>query len=286
MYIKITENKAMQKVAMITGCASGIGRELALELAGLKWTVAATDLYPEKLRPLEEAGCLTFPLDVTNNRQIGETVEQIIDLCGHIDLLFNNAGYGLIGPAVDIPLEKLERQFRTNFFGPVEIIHKVVPFMKARGKGTIVNMGSISGITPTPFAGAYCSSKAAVHAWSDSLRMELKPFGIKVVIVQPGGIRTEFGQHSAETVSGLLKPESWYAPIEPYIYKRAHTSQEKATPVTEFCSRVIRKIISENPPPVVRCGKRRFFLPLYKRILPENLLDKMMMKKYGLVQLA
>lgn len=276
----------MKKVAMITGCASGIGRELALELAGMGWTVAATDLFPEKLKSLEEAGCLTYPLDVTNNRQIGETVDKVIALCGHIDLLFNNAGYGLIGPAVDVPLEKLERQFRTNFFGPVEIIRKVAPLMKSRGRGTIVNMGSISGITPTPFAGAYCSSKAAVHACSDALRMELKPFGIKVVIVQPGGIRTEFGQHSAETVSGVLKPESWYAPIEKFVYKRANTSQEKATLVTEFCPRVIRKIISENPPPVVRCGKRSFFLPLYKRVLPENLLDKMMMKKYGLTQLA
>ncbi len=276
----------MKKVAMITGCGSGIGREFALELNAAGWIVAATDLHPENLAPLKEAGCLTFPLDVTNASQIEETTEEIIRECGHIDLLFNNAGYGLIGPAVDVPFEKLEKQFRTNFFGPVAIIQKVAPLMKVRGSGMIVNMGSISGITPTPFAGAYCSSKAAVHAWSDSLRMELKPFGIKVVVIQPGGICTEFGQHSAETVSGVLKPGSWYAPIEKFVYKRANTSQEKATPVQEFASRVIKKLSSKNPPPVIRCGKRSFFLPLYKRVLPDTLLDTMMMKKYGLNTLS
>lgn len=271
---------------MITGCGSGIGREFALEMNAAGWTVAASDLYPEKLTDLKEAGCLTFTMDVTDARQIEDVTDEIIRQCGRIDLLFNNAGYGLIGPAIDIPAEKLERQFRTNFFGPAAIIRKVAPLMKAQGGGIIVNMGSISGVTPTPFASAYCASKAAVHAWSDALRMELKPFGIRVVVVQPGGIHTEFGRHSAETVGGVLTSGSWYAPVEKFVYARAGTSQEKATSVEEFSGKVLRKLTSKNPPPVIRCGKRSFFLPLYKRVLPVKLLDKMMMKKYGLLTLS
>jgi short-subunit dehydrogenase len=154
--------------------------------------------------------------------------------------------------------------------------------MKSRGGGTIVNIGSISGIAPTPFSAAYCASKAAIHAWSDVLRMELKPFGIKVVTIQPGGIVTDFGKNCEKTVRNNLKPGSWYAGIEKFIYSRANTSQEIATPVGVFVKKLIPKIIQQNPPTLIRLGARSFTLPLLKRWLPARLLDKIMMKKYGL----
>jgi short-subunit dehydrogenase len=272
----------MQKVAFITGCSSGIGEELALQLNHLGWKVVATARRVETLASLGKAGCVVLPLDVTFPDQIESTVKKVIESCGRIDLLINNAGYGLISPTLDIPLEDLQHQFKSNIIGGILLIQKVAPQMKSQGGGTIVNIGSISGIAPTPFSGAYCASKAAIHAWSDVLRMELKPFGIKVVTVQPGGIATNFGKNCTKTVDKLLKPGSWYSPIEKYIYQRANTSQEKATPVKVFVEKVIRKITLPDPPAIIRTGKRSFTLPLMKRCLPEKLLDKMMMNKYGL----
>jgi NAD(P)-dependent dehydrogenase (short-subunit alcohol dehydrogenase family) len=272
----------MQKVALITGCSTGIGRELALQLKMVGWQVVATARNPETLDVPEKAGCIVFPLDVTLPDQIESTVRKVIESCGRIDLLVNNAGYGLISPTLDIPLDGLLQQFKTNVIGGILMIQKVVPLMKLQGEGTIVNIGSISGIAPTPFSGAYCASKAAIHAWSDVLRMELKPFGISVVSVQPGGIKTDFGINCTRTVDNLLKPDSLYSGIGNFIYARANTSQEKATSVEVFIQKIIRKITRPNPPAIIRAGKRSFTLPLMKRCLPVKLLDRMMIKKYGL----
>jgi NAD(P)-dependent dehydrogenase (short-subunit alcohol dehydrogenase family) len=273
----------MQKVAFITGCSTGIGHELALQLIENGWQVVATARRPETLEKLKKARCLVFPLDVTNPEQIKDTVEKAYHACGRIDLLINNAGYGLIAPTIDIPPEELHRQFQTNVSGIILLIQSVAPLMKSKGSGTIVNMGSISGIAPTPFSGAYCASKAAIHAWSDVLRMELKPFGIHVISVQPGGILTNFGKNCEKTVRSSLKPGSWYSGIEKFIYVRANTSQEKATPVEIFVKRLIPKILQKDPPAIIRMGKRSFTLPLMKRFLPGKVLDTMMMKKYGLL---
>jgi short-subunit dehydrogenase len=275
----------MKKVVVITGCSTGIGRELALKMNSLGWTVAATARNSTMLKSLSEAGCLTYTLDVTNTGQIERVISEIMERTGRIDMLVNNAGYGLIMPLMDTPANELERQFRTNVTGPLELIRNVAPVMKEQGSGTIVNMGSISGIAPTPFAGSYCASKAAIHAWSDVLRMELKPFGIGVVTLQPGGISTDFGKNSSDHVARLLNPGSWYAPIREFIFKRANTSQESATPVDIFTDRLIRKITASRPPAVVRIGKRSITLPLLKRWFPANILDTMMMKKYGLDRL-
>jgi len=275
----------MQKVAFITGCSTGIGRELALQLNEKGWKVVATARRPETLEALEKAGCLVLPLDVTDPGQITSAVAEVKLTCGRIDLLINNAGYGLIAPTMDIEPVALEHQFLTNVTGVIRLIQEVVPLMKAQGEGTIVNMGSISGIAPTPFSGAYCASKAAIHAWSDVLRMELQPFGIKVITLLPGGIVTDFGKNCVETVKSNLKPGSWYGKIEQFVYSRANTSQEKATPVEKFVAEVLRKILRKDPPVNIRSGKRSFTLPLMKRVLPEKWLDKLMMKKYGLDKL-
>lgn len=272
----------MQKVAFITGCSTGIGREMALQLNEKGWKVVATARKPETLTALEKVGCLALRLDVTDHSQILEAVRETVRVLGRIDLLINNAGYGLIAPTMDISPEKLEQQLQTNVSGVISLVQEIAQVMKAQGGGTIVNTGSISGIAPTPFSGAYCASKAAIHAWSDVLRMELSPFNIKVITLQPGGIVTDFGKNCVETVKSNLKPGSWYGKIEQFVYSRANTSQEKATPVDAFVTDVLRKMLRKNPPVIIRSGKRSFILPLMKKILPEKWLDQLMMKKYGL----
>ncbi len=275
----------MQKVALITGCSTGIGRELALQLNRRGWKVVATARRIEALKPLAEAGCLVFPLDVTDFHQIKKTTTKITDTCGRIDILINNAGYALISPLLDIPSGMLEQQFQTNLFGMAEMIREVAPVMKLQGSGTIVNIGSISGISPTPFAGAYCASKAAVHAWSDSLRMELKPFGIRVITIQPGGIETDFGRNSEKMVNQIFKEESWYGKVKKYVHQRAVTSQEHATPVAVFVQNLIPRLEQPHPPAIIRMGSKSFYLPLMKRWLPVRWLDAIMMKKFGLTEL-
>jgi NAD(P)-dependent dehydrogenase (short-subunit alcohol dehydrogenase family) len=275
----------MQKVAFITGCSTGIGREMVLQLINKGWKVVATARREETIEVLGKAGCLTLRLDVTDQEQIKNAVTEVMQKWGRIDLLINNAGYGLIAPTIDIQTEALVHQLQTNVTGVIFLIQEIAPVMKAQGGGTIVNTGSISGIAPTPFSGAYCASKAAIHAWSDVLRMELAPFNVKVITLQPGGIVSDFGKNCIETVKSNLKPGSWYGKIEQYIYARANTSQEKATPVDAFVGDVLRKILRKDPPVIIRSGKRSFTLPLMKKILPEKLLDKMMMKKYGLDKL-
>jgi len=275
----------MAKVALITGCSSGIGQALATRLREKGWQVYATARRAETLNPLINIGCQGLTLDVTDMAQINPVVEKILNNENRIDLLINNAGYGLMGPLVEIPGKDLENQFSTNLFGPLELIKKVAPVMKAQKSGTIVNIGSVSGITATPFSGPYCASKAAFHALSDSLRMELAPFGIKVIIVQPGAIESNFGKNADKTVTEVLKPDSWYASINEFIHKRAYTSQDSSTPVDKFTDYLLKIILKKNPPPVIRSGKKSFLLPFLKRSLPTGILDKILMKKYGLYDL-
>jgi len=272
----------MEKVAVVTGCSSGIGYELALRLNYSGWKVFATARHIETMEPLREAGCHTYQLDVGVPEEIDRTVDKFIGECGRIDMLINNAGYGLIAPSAEISTDEMQRQFQVNVFGMMAMIQKTVPVMKLQKSGLIINIGSISGIAPTPFSGAYCASKAAIHAWSDVLRMELKPFGIHVITVQPGGISTNFGNNCEKNLRNLLKPDSWYSSIESFIYLRARTSQEKATPVAVFAEKLISEMLQPDPPPVIRIGKRSITLPLMKRCVPAKLLDKIMMKKYGL----
>jgi len=270
------------KVVFITGCSSGIGRALALEFSRAGWLVAATARKPESVSDLKELGMIAESLDVTQGETIETAVKNILAKTGRIDMLVNNAGFGLMGPALEISLEENQKQMETNFFGPIELIKAVAPVMKSQGSGTIVNMGSISGIAAMPFSGAYCASKAALHSYSDALRMELKPFGIKVVTVQPGAIISEFGRNAGKTIERTLKPGSWYANIERYVHKRAQTSQQDATPAEGLARKLVPLVSKTNPPAVIRLGKKSFLLPFLKNILPHKTLDAILSKRFGL----
>ena len=197
------------KVVLVTGCSSGIGRELVRQLREQGHGVAATARRPDTLRDLLETGVTTHRLDVTDEDSIHGAVAEVMEAHGRIDILINNAGSGLIGPTAELPMADIRRQFETNVFGALALIQAVVPVMARQGSGRIINMGSVSGITATPWAGPYCASKAALHLFSDALRMELAPFGISVITVQPGGIRSQFFRQRRpgfETTGGNLSP--------------------------------------------------------------------------------
>ena len=277
--------KNSKQVVLITGCSTGIGRALAEEFNRQNFTVYATARRIDTLSELKKIGIHTLKLDVTDGKNINQVVAQIAKGQGKIDILINNAGYSSISPIAEIPLKELRQQFETNIFSAINLIQHVVPQMVKKKSGTIVNIGSVSGILTTPFAGAYCASKTALHSLSEALRMELAPFNIKVIIVQPGAIQSNLGNASKSTVSRNVKYDSMYASIKEAIYERADYSQQNPTPTATFARQLIAELKKENPKKIIRLGKGGYSLPFLKRWLPDSLLDKIMSKKFGLNQL-
>jgi len=191
---------AAPSVVLITGCSSGIGREAARHLAGLGYTVFATARRVEDLADLAAAGCRTLPLDVTDEASMRAAVDAVEAAHDRIDVLVNNAGYSQSGAVESVPLARTRAQFETNVFGPLRLTQLVLPGMRRRGAGRIVNVSSMGGRLVFPGGGVYHASKYALEALSDALRYELRPFGIDVVLIEPGLIKTNF----AATVGARL----------------------------------------------------------------------------------
>ncbi|MGB7905154.1 MAG: SDR family NAD(P)-dependent oxidoreductase, partial [Steroidobacteraceae bacterium] len=205
----------MQKTILITGCSSGIGAALAREFAKRGHRVYATARRAEALAALNAEGVRGLVLDVNDDSSIAAALDTVSREAGHLDLLVNNAGFSQVGAVVDLTREDLRRQFETNVIAPMAVTAQATPLLRAAvaasGGAVVANVGSIVGLFTTPFAAAYCSSKAAVHSLTDALRMELAPFGIHVVSIQPGGVRSSFGEHAEAAVR--LPGNSLYQPV-------------------------------------------------------------------------
>jgi NAD(P)-dependent dehydrogenase (short-subunit alcohol dehydrogenase family) len=180
------------KTALVTGASSGIGQATALKLMELGYTVFAGARRVERMSELADRGIRTAAVDVTDDGSIARLVEAIIDDTGRLDVLVNNAGYGLYGALEDVPIEEARRQFEVNVFGLARLTQLVLPQMRAQRDGYIVNVSSMGGKIWEPLGSWYHASKFAVEGLSDSLRVEVAEFGIKVVIIQPGTIRSEW----------------------------------------------------------------------------------------------
>jgi NAD(P)-dependent dehydrogenase (short-subunit alcohol dehydrogenase family) len=190
----------MKKVALITGASSGIGESAAILMhnAGFKVYGAARRL--EKMKSLEGKGISTIALDVTDEDSIVNCVNTLLEKEGSIDVLVNNAGYGSYGAIEDVPMEEARRQFDVNIFGLARLTQLVLPGMREKRFGKIVNISSMGGRIFTPFGGWYHATKHALEGWSDCLRLETREFGIDVVVVEPGGIKTPWGIIAAENL--------------------------------------------------------------------------------------
>ncbi|WP_237067510.1 SDR family oxidoreductase [Microbulbifer guangxiensis] len=274
------------RVALITGCSSGIGRELALALHRRGTIVIATARRPESLQELADLGIATEALDVTSQADINRVVHALKAAYGRLDILINNAGYGQMGPLLELDTRVFEEQFRTNVFAPMALIRACAPLMRSAKRGVVCNIGSVSGVMPTPFSGAYCASKAALHALSDVLRLELKPFGIRVMTVQPGAIASEFGRHAQVSLRGLLAPDSWYKRQEEVVQARALESQQNATLASTLARKVVKELLRKRPPAVLRVGNRSRLLPWMARWLPRGFRDWILSRRFRLRRLA
>jgi NAD(P)-dependent dehydrogenase (short-subunit alcohol dehydrogenase family) len=189
-----------ERVALVTGCSTGIGRASALALRRSGFTTYATARRPETLAGLEADGCRTLALDVTDEAQRAEAVRTAEREHGGLELLVNNAGYAQYGPVEEIPLDLWRREFETNLFGAVRLTQLVLPGMRERGRGRIINMSSMGGRLAFPLGAPYHGSKFALEAASDVLRVEVAPFGIHVVLIEPGLVDTGY----ADTASSAL----------------------------------------------------------------------------------
>jgi NAD(P)-dependent dehydrogenase (short-subunit alcohol dehydrogenase family) len=283
------------KTVLITGCSSGIGRALCEQYLAKDFHVYASARNIYSLNDLAEHSNLTkLTLDVNSQSSIHDAIAHIKQDHDSLDVLINNAGYAAMGPLADMPIEDLRAQFETNVFAPLELTKVCLPLLMAKkdrtkgdlkSKAQVVNIGSVSGITTTPFSGAYCATKAALHSLSDAQRMELAPFGIDVITVQPGAIESKFGDNSLNNVLQRITPKSLYAPLKDAIQARATASQDNPTPAAEFAESLVEQLLN-NPKVVIRIGNGSFALPLLKRWLPTTILDKILSKKFNLPSLA
>jgi len=188
---------------LITGCSSGIGRATALRLKGAGWTVYATARRLESIADLEQAGCRTLALDMTDEDSMRVAVDEVERTEGAVGVLINNAGYSQSGAIETVPLDAVRRQFETNVFGLVRLTQLVLPKMRAQKWGKIVNVGSMGGRLSFPGAGHYHATKHALEAISDALRFELRGFGIDVILLEPGLITTEFGEAATASMAEI-----------------------------------------------------------------------------------
>lgn len=184
------------RVVLVTGASSGIGAATAGTLAAEGYVVYGAARRSERIAELPDV--IPVPMDVTDETQVAAAVARIIDERGRLDVLVNNAGFAQYGPVEEVPLEAARYQFEVNLFGLARLTQLTIPHMRAQGSGTIVNVSSMGGRVYTPLGAWYHATKHALEGWSDCLRVELKPLGIDVVIIEPGSITTEFGEVVAE----------------------------------------------------------------------------------------
>ncbi|MDX9686153.1 SDR family oxidoreductase [Halopseudomonas formosensis] len=267
-------------VALITGCSSGIGQALAQVCLDEGYTVYATARNPDSLAPLTSRGALAVTLDVNNAEQVAACAERLRSEAGRLDLLVNNAGYGAMGPVLDADRATLLKQFDTNVFAPLEMVRAHADLLR-EARGLIVNIGSVSGVTTTPFSGVYCASKAALHALSDALRLELAPFGIQVLTVQPGAIASEFGNNASAAIT--MAEDSWFKPWEKAVQARAKASQNaRSTSAREFAEELMDYIRKPLRPETALIGSGARSMVRLKRWLPTSILDTRLRKRFKL----
>ena len=218
--------KSASRAVLITGCSSGIGRATAERLAVRGWPVYATARNVESISDLEARGCRLLELDVTDEDSMRRAVEEVERVEGAVGVLINNAGYSQSGAVEGVPMEKVRRQFETNVFGLTRMCQLVLPGMRAQGFGKIVNLSSMGGKLTFPGGGFYHATKHAVEALSDALRFEVAGFGVDVIVVEPGLIRTEFAQTAAGSMEEA-SPDDPYAGFDAAVARATREGYER-----------------------------------------------------------
>ena len=280
-------NESDKKVVLITGTSTGFGKVCADHLSERGYRVYGTSRsanFDTDLSKRDKQPSLftTIPMDVCDNASVETGIQYILDNEGHIDIVVNNVGFGLAGAFEDCTVEEVKSQFETNVFGVVRVCRSVLPHMRERKAGVIVIMGSIGGRIAIPFQSAYSASKFALEGFAEALRMEVKPFGIQVVLIEPGDFKTDFTRN--RVVAGQAEINPAYA----RNYKHAlgvmeHAERTGPDPVA--VARVLEKILQHPSPglryPVGKMSDR--FAAGIKAFLPGKMFEQLVMKAYKLL---
>ena len=264
----------MTKVILITGASSGIGFDAAASLARQGHRVYAAARRVERMEPLKALGVVPLRMDVTDEASMEAGVRTVLEAEGRIDVLVNNAGYGYFGAIENVSMEEARRQQEVNVFGLARLCQLVLPSMREQGSGRIVNTASVAGKTVLYFGGWYHVSKYSVEALSDALRMELKPFGIDVSMIEPGGIQTDWGLIAADHLAESSKGTPYEAEglREAETMRKAYSMRLLSKP--SVVARAISKAVnSRRPRARYRVGFGAHTLVFLHTILPARWWD-------------
>jgi NAD(P)-dependent dehydrogenase (short-subunit alcohol dehydrogenase family) len=281
-----------RQTALVTGATSGLGRATAILLAENGWRVFATGRSAERRQSLDELARLrglpleTLELDVTSDDSV-ERAFQEIERRGvrALDAVVNNAGIAIAAAMEEVRYEDLQKQFETNVFSVLRVSRRALPAMRERRSGRIVNMSSIAGKVTMPILGPYSSSKFALEAISDAMRIELHPFGIHVVIIEPGYIRTDM-ERAAQDLSAAYVAGAERSPYRAVYegFRRAWSEATRGSKDTpEDCARVILRALTETPPrPRYVVTRRAKLTALLRRVLSDRAFDRSILRSTGL----
>jgi NAD(P)-dependent dehydrogenase (short-subunit alcohol dehydrogenase family) len=280
-----------QKSVLITGATDGLGKALALLLANRGYHVFAAGRSPEKLAQLDvqardnKLPLETIALDVCGDDSIKQGVSYVLGKAGTIDVLVNNAGVNYTAAVEDLSMEDWRAQFETNFFGVLRVTRAVLPHMRERRSGRILMISSVSGFVTAPTQGAYSSSKHALEALSNALRLELYPFNIPVVLIEPGYIVTGIGKAAAELSKPYVQKNGPYASLYARFFANVNAARVKSKTTPEDCARVMLHAI-ETPNPKPRYGVTSLFhfVKWSKWLLSDRAFDAMFRRRFGIVR--
>jgi short-subunit dehydrogenase len=272
-----------QKVAIVTGSSSGIGYETALLLARNGFRTYATMRNLEKAKAISDVAksekllLHTIKLDVTDEKSVNDAIKTIKSDAGRIDVLVNNAGYGLIGSLEDLSMSEIKAQYETNVFGLIRVTQSVLPIMREQKSGIIVNIGSVGGKMALPLSSPYIGTKFAVEGLSESIAYDLEPFGIKVVIIEPGPIKTNFD-------TGMVVAQKNQNPSSPY-YNNMQKLQislnsivKNGTPPTKVAEVILNAITTPNPNLRYTVGDDAALLVQKRKELPDSEFKKLVLE--------
>jgi NAD(P)-dependent dehydrogenase (short-subunit alcohol dehydrogenase family) len=268
-------NTTEKPVALITGASSGMGKDFALRLIAEGYVVYGAARRTERMSDIEAAGGKVIAMDVTDDASMVNCVDRIIREQGRIDVLINNAGYGQFGALEDVPMEQARRQMETNLIGPARLTQLCLPHMRARKVGKIFNISSIGGKFATPLGGWYHASKHALEGYSDSLRNEVRPFGVDVIIIEPGAIETEWGGIAADEAERFSGRGAYAGLVAKF--RKFQNGSRKGPPPQVISDLIVKSLKAKRPATRLHGGGLAAPLLLMRRYLSDRGFDWVIM---------